>query len=99
MKLLCVSNYRAGTVAYSEGEEIECSDEQGALLLRDSPGSFVANEPEEKTDKDLTVKELIALAAERGVDLDGATKKADILTKLLAAASASTMGDPGGLTR
>ena len=40
MRLICKSPYRTQTVAYKLGEVIEVKDEEGALLLRDSPGSF-----------------------------------------------------------
>ncbi len=40
MRLICKSPYRTQTVAYKVGEVIDVKDEEGALLLRDSPGSF-----------------------------------------------------------
>jgi hypothetical protein len=43
------SRYRSGEVEYAEGTVIHVSEEMGAFLLRDSPGSFeevrAADEP------------------------------------------------------
>lgn len=40
MRLVCKSPYRTQTVTYRVGEVIDVKDEEGAFLLRDSPGSF-----------------------------------------------------------
>lgn len=40
MKLTCTSAYRTQSVVYTVGQIIEVKDEEGELLLRDSPGSF-----------------------------------------------------------
>lgn len=50
MRLLCISDYRSGAGDYREGAVIDVSDSIGEYLLRDSPGSFVA-EDEPKPEK------------------------------------------------
>lgn len=60
-------------------------DEDTALMLEELPPSertLEDEEPAEKPLKKMSVLELKALAAERGIDLGEATKKADIIAKL-----------------
>ena len=40
--LKVVSRYSSGLGSFEPGQVLELTDEQAALLLRDSPGSFVA---------------------------------------------------------
>ena len=40
MKLKVLSLYRSGAVRYETGATIDVRDDEGELLLRDSPGSF-----------------------------------------------------------
>lgn len=44
MILRCVGRYRSSAGAWNEGDEIHCTEEFGAFLLRDAPTSFVVNE-------------------------------------------------------
>jgi hypothetical protein len=41
MQLRCVGRYRSAAGSYDLGVLIDCTDETGAFLLRDSPSSFV----------------------------------------------------------
>lgn len=55
------------------------SGELAEVAVREKWAEEVGDEPSEKVDlSDMTVAELEAFAAEKGIDLDGATKKADI---------------------
>lgn len=40
MKLLVRSRYRSGRGSFEPGQELELTEDEGAFLLRDSPGSF-----------------------------------------------------------
>lgn len=44
MRLLCISDYRSGAGDYREGTVLDVSDSIGEYLMRDSPGSFVAED-------------------------------------------------------
>lgn len=50
MRLLCISDYRSDVGDYREGAVLDVSDSIGEYLMRDSPGSFVA-EDEPKAEK------------------------------------------------
>lgn len=43
MRLYCVSRYRSSAGAFTEGQEIDVTDEVAEFLLRDSPGSFATS--------------------------------------------------------
>lgn len=45
MKLLCISSYRCRERIYEPGNIIEATDAEAAVLLSDSPGSFVVHQP------------------------------------------------------
>ena len=40
MLLRVTGDYRSGAVAYTKGQLVQVTDEEGAFLMRDSPGSF-----------------------------------------------------------
>ena len=44
MRLICISDYRAGSVSYHAGQDVDVPDVVAAFLLRDSPGSFRKDE-------------------------------------------------------
>ena len=50
MRLVCKSPYRTQAVAYKVGQVIDVKDEEGAFLLRDSPGSFRKGDPDHTAD-------------------------------------------------
>ena len=45
MRLKCVSNYRSSAGEWRKDQVLDVSDSIGEYLLRDSPGSFRAEEP------------------------------------------------------
>jgi hypothetical protein len=63
------------------------------VLEGEIPGAGPDSEPVDALE-DLKVDELKGLADERGVDLDGATKKADIIDAIRAAESDDEDDDP-----
>ncbi len=46
MRLVCLSRYRSALGDYSEGQDVDVTDDVAGLLLRDSPGSFKIPTPD-----------------------------------------------------
>ena len=46
MRLVCTGRYRSALGDYSEGQDVDVTDDVAGLLLRDSPGSFKIPTPD-----------------------------------------------------
>ncbi len=52
MRLVCTGRYRSALGDYSEGQDVDVTDDVAGLLLRDSPGSFKIPTPEKPDNSD-----------------------------------------------
>ncbi len=74
--LECISNYSSGYGSFKKGQETDdLSEADARFLMVDSPGSFRVMHAYE----DLTVVQLKAMAAEREINVNGITRKDDLI--------------------
>ena len=78
-----MSRYQSSLGKFRVGEEIVVDDEAGALLLRDSPGSFSLSEKKAAKAPALDLEgasldELTAYAAAEGIAIEGGASEDDV---------------------